>query len=308
MIQALWTKFPGLKPKQIERLLADFGHSVDANLIGQARLRGRKAKRDEQVLLRLLGKVFERRPDLWPVVQSSPDEVAAELVQIATARPGLSDDEVVEQLATRLSERASQGAGRVSHIFLRVLDEHPQYRRSYELGMGAEPGGTQSVIFYAKGLDDLPDDEVEKFVLAWLEENYPPGPTAEAVARAYLARQRQKAAEAKEEDAIPQPDDDEAEWDDPDQDQLRVDAALAMLLSEPGARASVGLDQLREYVEQIAAEHPDWTDGRIADHVLELRNLRNDQEAAPADNQKDRFFLTNKDLEAKEGLRKPRWL
>lgn len=299
LIRALLTKFPALRPKEIERLLGEYGVLVDTNLIGVARLRHRRAKRDEQLLLRLLGRLFDQRPDLWPLVQASFDDVTRQVVQVATARPGLSDDEIVEQLATRLSEQSAQGAssGRVSQIFLRVLERHPQHRRSYEMAMGAEPGGIESAVLHVNGLEHLTDKEIEKFVLAWLEENYPAGPTAEAVARAYLERLRQRATEAKE-DANQPPETGDEDGIVFDPNEQRVDAALAMLLSESGARSGADLDQLRGYVEQIIAEHPDWTDGQITDHVI---GLRNDQEAGSAGDQRGRLSI--KDLEGRDGLR-----
>ena len=76
---------------------------------------------------------------------------------------------------------------RWTRIFLRGLEEHPQYKRSMELVLGLR-GDFRSIISYPIGdnLDDLTDEQMEHAILVHLQEHFLSGPTVEAIAHAYF--------------------------------------------------------------------------------------------------------------------------
>src|SRR4051812_31283372 len=92
MIRYLLAHFPGLKPKEIERLLGECGVKVDANLIGVARLRHRRNPDAQTRLMRLLAKLYGKRPDLMPAFQATFDEVVRPVVQTAASFDGLPEE------------------------------------------------------------------------------------------------------------------------------------------------------------------------------------------------------------------------
>src|SRR5579885_2795911 len=89
LIRVLLNQFPMLKPKQIERLLGERGIAVDANLIGLARLRLRRAKQAEQAVSRLLNKLLEKRPDLRPPLPIIYEDLWKMLSEAVAADQGL---------------------------------------------------------------------------------------------------------------------------------------------------------------------------------------------------------------------------
>ncbi len=259
LIRTLLSLFPALKPKEIERLLGDCGVSVDANLIGVARLRyrDRHDKKVELALCRLLGKLLEKCPDLLETLQAfSFQDLTQRICDIVAAHPGLAEDELAEVLAAQLPP-VNTVSTRVSKIFVRVLEQQPQYRRSFELVSGVKPESVQGVVVHGEGLtDDLTDEQIEAVVLKYLDERYPAGPTAEAIARAYMSKAKEqfertqaehRAAEATE--------------------QRRVERILAAVVERLGS----GLDDRDAafaVVQQFVADYPDWTDEEIAERLV----------------------------------------
>lgn len=259
-IRVLLTLFPGLKPKEIERLLAERGVPVDANLIGVARLRHRRDQQAEGALFRLLANLLDKRPDLAVALHDSFDDLTGRIAQIAAAHPGLPEDELVTLLTTGLPPPAQKetASARLSRTFLAVLDQRPDYRRAVELRTGLDSGGLTSVGVKANNLSDgLTDAQMEAIVLKYLEEQFPIGPTAEAVARAYLgiAQRRAEQGEVERQQTV------QAEAD-------RATRILAMVLSrldvpvaDHGAAFAV--------VHQFTVGFADWTDEDIADRIAE---------------------------------------
>ena len=120
LIRDLLSRFPALKPKAIERLLAARGIVVDANLIGVARLRQRQKKQAERIISRVLGKLLTKHRDLLPLLQASITEVVERIVDLAAAHPNFTDDQLADDLATSLLNKPVQETltARWTRIFL----------------------------------------------------------------------------------------------------------------------------------------------------------------------------------------------
>lgn len=259
-IRVLLTLFPGLKPKEIERLLAERGVPVDANLIGVARLRHRRDQQAERALFRLLANLLDQRPDLTHTLHDSFDDLTERVVQIAAAHPGLPEDELIARLATELPPAAPKetATARLSRAFLAVLDQRPDYRRAVELRTGLDPGGLKSVGIKATNLsDDLTDAQMEAIVLKYLEEQFPIGPTAEAVARAYfgIAQRRAEQGEVERQQVV------QAEADRASRILATVLGRLRVPVADPEAAFAV--------VHHFTVNFADWTDEDIADRIAE---------------------------------------
>jgi hypothetical protein len=259
-IRVLLTLFPGLKPKGIERLLAERGVPVDANLIGVARLRHRRDRQAERALFRLLANLLDKRPDLIHALCDSFDDLIGRVAQIAAAHPGLPEDELVSLLETELTPLTPKvtGSARLSRAFFAVLDQQPDYRRAVELRAGLAPGGIKWVAFKTDHLsDDLTDAQMEAIALKYLEEQFPLGSSAEAVARAYLviAQRRAEQGEVERQQVV------QAEADRASRVLATVLNKLRVPVADPEAAFAV--------VHQFTVDFADWTDEDIADRIAE---------------------------------------
>jgi hypothetical protein len=205
-IRDLLTRFPALKPKSIERLLAARGIEVDSNLIGVARLRHRRkqeSKRQaDRIIVRLLETLLGKNPDLLSVVKAAFVEVLRRLVDVAASHPAATDDEIADKLAAELSNLPSEETpiARWSRIFMRVLDTHPQYRRSIQIAQGWSDNAEHHIVIpvLRDANLDLTDEQVELDILAYLEENFPSGSTVEDIAHAYFKAVQQHENRAEE--------------------------------------------------------------------------------------------------------------
>ncbi len=272
LVRALLTQFPALKPKEIERLLGEQGVSVDANLVGVARLRHRRSMEAERALCGLLAKLLDRRPDLLDSLQAAFDDLTQQVIEHAAARPGLSQDELVEALAAELPKQPPEEtvAARASRIFLRVLERHPHYRHSIEVAFGLKAGSVHGVVVLGDGLtDDLTDEQIEAGVLQYLERNYPAGPSAEAIARAYMSKASEK---------VEQDHDHRQATELPAQG--RAETILAMILDRLGSEVG-HRDAAFAVVQQFVAENPDWTDEDIAEWLVLCLKVLTQPKAKP---------------------------
>lgn len=259
LIRALLSLFPALKPKEIERLLGERGVSVDANLIGVARLRHRRNKKADVALCGLLAMLLDKRPDLLGSLQASFDSLTQKIFEIAAAHPGLPEDELAERLVAELPEEPpmTTTSARVSKIFMRVLEHHPHYRHSFELASGVRPDSVQGVVVHGEGLtDDLSDEQIKAVVIQYLDDNYPAGPTAEAIARAYMAKAREKVKRGHEVRRA-------AEVTERSRAETILAAVLDRLVSVVDDR-----DAAFAVVQQFVTDYPDWTDEEIAERLV----------------------------------------
>ena len=259
-IRDLLSRFPALKPKAIERLLAARGIVVDSNLIGVVRLRHYRKKEADRILFRLLEKFVARHRELFPVVQASFREVFRLLVDVATSHHDFTDDQIADELAKALSNVPGEDTlvVRCSRIKMRVLEEHPQYKRSMELVLGLR-GDIQSIVSipFGTNLDQATDEQLEQAILAHLQENYPAGPTVEAIARAYFDAVQQREKRANEERRnVAQAEQDRA---------ARVLSLVLDALQSPAANHDAALEVVQNFVTQFA----DWPDEDIAARVFE---------------------------------------
>lgn len=259
LIRALLTQFPALKPKEIERLLGERGVVVDANLIGVARLRHRRSMKAERALCGLLVKLLDKRPDLLGALQVSCDDLSQQVFETAAAHPGLSEDDLAQMLAEALPSLppVETASGRASRIFLRVLERHPHYRRSVEVAFGLKAGGVHGIVVVGDGLtDDLTDEQIEAGVVQYLERNYPAGPTAEAIARAYMSKAKEKV---------------EQDYDHRQAAEVtgqgRAETILVMILDRLGSKVG-HREAAFAVVQQFVAENPEWTDEDIAEWLV----------------------------------------
>ncbi len=272
LIRALLLHFPALKPKEIERLLVGRGVSVDANLIGVARLRHRRDRQAERALCGLVAKIHHKRPDLLPALQASFDDLTHEISKIAAAYPGLPEEELADVVAAELPKLPPQEtvSARVSRIFLRILEQQPHYRQSLELASGMRPGSVQGVVVHGEGLtDDLTDEQIERAVLKYLDDNFPAGPTAEAIARGYMHRLDEKvkreheAGEAAKQTA-----------------QARAERILAAVVKRLDSQVS-NHDAAFSIVQRFVAEYDEWADQEIAERFVAGLKLLTQPESKP---------------------------
>lgn len=262
-IRDLLTRFPALKPKAIERLLAARGIVVDSNLIGVARLRHRRNQDAKQqagrIITHLLEMLLGKRPGLLPVVKASFVEVLRRLVDVAAAHPAATDDELADRLATELSNLPSEETpiARWSRIFMLVLEKHPQFRRSMLIVQGWSERAKHHVVVPVLRDEnlDLTDEQVEQDILGFLEENFPAGSTVEEIARTYIEalQRREKQAEEVQREAA------QAE-------RGRAARVLSMILDDLCSPA-VDHDAALAVVQQFVARFTDWPDEAIAERV-----------------------------------------
>jgi hypothetical protein len=272
-IRDLLTRFPALKPKAVERLLAARGIVVDANLIGVARLRHRRKEQADRIIIRLLEKLLTNHSGLFPVVQASFMVVLRRLVDVAAAHPTCTDDQIADELAKELSNMPVEETliARWSRIFKRLLEQHPQYKRSMELVLGLR-GDFHSIISVpiGDGLDDLTDEQLEHAILAHLVEHFPAGPTVEDIARSYFdsVQEREKRA-----------DDERRKMAETEQDRAaKVLAVVLDALHSPAADHDAALVVVQNFVAQFA----DWPDEDIAARVVAGMDLAlNHEEKVP---------------------------
>ncbi len=257
LIRVLLNQFPMLKPKQIERLLGERGIAVDANLIGLARLRLRRAKQAEQAVSRLLNKLLEKRPDLRPPLPIIYEDLWKMLSEAVAADQGLLEEEIVERLAVALPLQPPQEdiAARASRILQQVLNEHPQYRQSLLMAIGVGRR-TPSPIEVEVTNDDLTDEQLKAGILKFLENTYPVGPTVETIARSFIdkVKERIERDRAAQEHA----------------DLATRDRAETILISVTGRLRSPLSDREAAYavVQQFVMEYADWSDEDIADRIV----------------------------------------
>ncbi len=259
LIRALLGLFPALKPREIERLLAERGVAVDVNQIVQARLRYRRDRHAHPALCRVLAPLLNKRPDLLNAVQASFDDMAQKIEEAAAANPGLTETELAEVLAATLlaAPPKETAATRLSRAFRDAYERYPHYRRAAALALGCRPEQIRGIAVQARDFpDDLTDEQMEAVALAWLDRHLPSGPIAEAVARAYLdgVKRRVEAehAERRQEER--------AEGD-------RAVAIMASVLDRLRAPAA-DPDAALAVVRQFMAEYPDWSDEEIAERIV----------------------------------------
>ncbi len=258
LIQSLLTLFPALKPKEIERLLGERGVSVDANLIGVARLRHRREYEQNRRLRGLLKKLLTKRLDLLPAMPNIIDDLIQKVVEASAARRELSEDELVEALAAELPPVAAVETfqTRLSRLCAQVFEEHPHYQRAYNAAFGAR-GKSVCIIYSDEGLsEDMSDDELKAAFLAFLEEHYPAAPTVEATARAYIDKVVQRAGQdraAQEEAALAS--------------RNRVER-ISKSVADGLGFAVTDADAVCAVVEQLVGEYADLSDEEIADDII----------------------------------------
>jgi hypothetical protein len=264
MVRYLLTHFPGLKPKEVERLLGERGVKVDANLIGVARLRHRRNPDEQTRLLRLLAKLYHKRPDLLPAFQATFDEVVQRVVQTAASFHGLPEEDLVEALAASIprQEPPETPAARAARIFVAVLDRRPEFRHSIAVATGFKPDQIKGVVVQANFPDDATDAELEAVMVRFLEERYPVGPTAEAVARAFLGIVQQRAESQRAEQQ-------QAGRAVQERAARIMNAVLAKVrapVSDPDAAVAV--------IEHFMSEFAGWDDADIVERIAEGLELQ----------------------------------
>jgi hypothetical protein len=97
---------------------------------------------------------------------------------------------------------------------------------------------------------------MEAVALQHIRDNYPVGPTAEAVARAYIEIARRKAERGEEERACAE----RAEHDRAGTIWAVVRGSMNSPVADPDAALSL--------VRQFVADYADWTDEEIADRIV----------------------------------------
>lgn len=271
-IRDLLSRFPALKPKAIERLLAARGVEVDANLIGVARLRQRRQQEADRVINRLLGTLLMKHPTLFPIIQASVADVLSRLVAIATLHPGFANEQICDVLANEYVGRPVPETlvARFSRLYARVLEKYPQYERSMELVIGLRGTNRRFIAMpQGNGLEDQTDEQLEEGILAYLEENFPAGSTVEAIARAYydtVDRRRKRADKERLEMA-------QAARD-------RAEKVLALVLEAIGS-AAIDEGAALEVTQNFVAQHADWPDEDISKMLVASLELAAEQRDQP---------------------------
>lgn len=270
-IQFLLTQFPALKPLGIERLLAEHGFKVDSNLIVVARHRGRRKRSSERQVFEVFTHLLKRRADLTDRVVAEFDSLLGAVLQVQTASPDLAPEQVADRLAAQMDARPPQesSAARMSHVFLRVLEQNPQYRRSMELASGMKDGGLIAVIPFGVGLDAATDERLGEMFLDYLRRTYPPGTTVEEIARAYLEMGKRRAeGEASDSQA-------REIWG---EDRAR---RISTLVAKGIRGEDVNADAVVRLAALLLDTLSDWTDEAIADRMLSSLELGIEREPQP---------------------------
>jgi len=180
----------------IERLMQARGFKADAPLARTARKRLREKQKAERLIERVFNKLFLKHSDPFPIMQAALPEILALLVKIATANPTFTEEQIAEELAKDISKIPLEDTliSRWSRIYTRDHEQNPDLLQSLMMTWGLQ-GTPQGFVTIADGdgLEAWTDEQIEEYLLAHYREKYRAGPTAEAVASAYLDSLQQRA-------------------------------------------------------------------------------------------------------------------